>query len=68
VAIEAPGASKFLSKAKSATGSAAFAAATAWQASPLAAALFSPMEAPCQPGDTGCQVDVLDTQLEEVVE
>jgi len=34
----------------------------------LAAALFSPMEAPCQPGDTGCQVDVLDTQLEEVVE
>jgi hypothetical protein len=23
---------------------------------------------PCQTGDTGCQVDVLDTQLEEVVE
>jgi hypothetical protein len=23
---------------------------------------------PCQPGDTGCQVDVLGTQLEEVIE
>ncbi len=23
---------------------------------------------PCQPGDTGCQVDVLGTQVEEVVE
>ena len=23
---------------------------------------------PCQPGDTGCQVDVLGTQLEEVTE
>jgi hypothetical protein len=23
---------------------------------------------PCQPGDTGCQVDVLGSQLEEVVE
>ena len=27
-----------------------------------------PMVTPCQPGDTRCQVDVLGTQLEEVIE